>query len=216
MPLSSRKPKTYKACKECGKQYQAWSGQSSLNRFCSPLCAAMWGGRKRDEARLKHKRKERAQARESLKTRNDWVKEAQVAFNAYIRERDYGKPCISCGISPPEITTLTRQSFDAGHYRSRGAAPHLRFDLRNCHSQCKKCNRDLSGNVVEMRKGVALRIGVDRLKALEEDNAIRKYRIEDLKRIKRIFTKRAKLYRRFREQGNVRHKNRDTACADSN
>ena len=32
-----------------------------------------------------------------------WTKKAQVAFNAYIRERDILEPCISCGKHDHEI-----------------------------------------------------------------------------------------------------------------
>lgn len=194
MPSTQRKAK---ACKVCQEVFQPWSNMSPLNRFCSPFCAAKWAGMKRDEKRLKAQKREIAQRKESLKTTNDWVKEAQVAFNAYIRERDYGKPCISCG-------TFARQRFgggiDAGHYRSRGSAPQLRFHLLNCFAQCKKCNRDLSSNTVEMRKGVALRIGIDRLEDLERDNRFRQYKISDLKRIKSLFSRRARLYKRLREK----------------
>jgi hypothetical protein len=152
---------------------------------------------KRDKDRVKAQRKERARARESLKTLGEWTKEAQVELNKYIRERDFDKPCISCGNSPAQ---KFGGSMDAGHYRSRGAAPHLRFHLLNCYSQCVRCNRELSGNIVEMRKGIVQRIGEDRLAELEADNTRKQYRVSDLKRIKDIFRRRARLYKRLREK----------------
>src|SRR5690348_10422434 len=56
--------------------------------------------RQRDQraARLKLKRELR-EGRERLKTRRDYEREAQRAFNAWIRARDEGQPCISCGRS---------------------------------------------------------------------------------------------------------------------
>lgn len=35
--------------------------------------------------------------KKALLTRGDYIKKAQTAFNAFIRERDEGKPCPSCG-----------------------------------------------------------------------------------------------------------------------
>ena len=134
---------------------------------------------------------------DSLKTASDYIKEAQVAFNAYIRVRDKNKQCISCGCLPGD--TVQGGKFDAGHYRSRGSASHLRYHLLNCHSQCVKCNRYLSGNVVEYRKGLIARIGAERVEQIEVGNNPRKFTIDYLKRVKKIFNYRKRLYeRKFR------------------
>jgi len=134
---------------------------------------------------------------DSLKTASDYIKEAQVAFNSYIRVRDKHKQCISCGCLPGD--TVQGGKFDAGHYRSRGSASHLRYHLLNCHSQCVKCNRYLSGNVVEYRKGLIARIGAERVEKLEMDNNPRKLTIDYLKRVKKIFNYRKRIYeRKFR------------------
>tara|TARA_R110000751_G_scaffold28858_1_gene74925 strand:- start:1350 stop:1925 length:576 start_codon:yes stop_codon:yes gene_type:complete len=130
--------------------------------------------------------------KESLKTASDYVKEAQTAFNAYIRARDRNKPCISCG--SPQGETVQGGKFDAGHYRSRGSAGHLRFNALNCWGQCVKCNRYLSGNVVEYRKGLIEKIGADRALQLENDNSQLKFTIDYLKRVKKIFNCRRRLY----------------------
>ena len=90
---------------------------------------------------------------------------------------------------------ITGSGWDAGHYRSRGAAPHLRFHLLNIWRVCTRCNRELSGNIVEMRKGMVARLGEERVQALEHDQRERKYSVEDLQRIKSLFNKRARWYR---------------------
>jgi len=147
-------------------------------------------------AKLSYAREAKA-VKESLKTASDYVKEAQTAFNAYIRIRDRNKSCISCGTAQGE--TVQGGKFDAGHYRSRGSAGHLRYHLLNCHSQCVKCNRYLSGNVVEYRKGLIEKVGPERVERLEMDNNPRKFTIEYLKRVKKIFNYRKRLYeRKFR------------------
>ncbi len=124
-----------------------------------------------------------------MKSRADHLREAQQAFNAFIRERDRlaGYPCISSG----RPLDWNGNAVDAGHYRSTGAAPHLRFDERNCHAQSKQENRYLSGNAADYRIGLIARIGLAAVEALEADNTVRKYTVEDLKQIKATY--RAKL-----------------------
>ena len=136
-------------------------------------------------------RAEKKQAVEKLKTRSDYVKEAQKAVNAYVRERDNGKECISCSTRLNQTGALGG-SYDAGHYRSVGSAPHLRFDTRNIHGQCKKCNHRRSGNAADYRVKLLRKIGEARLEALECDQIQRKYTVSDLHRIKTIFTTKLK------------------------
>lgn len=135
-------------------------------------------------------RKADAVKREKLKRRADWIADAQTAFNAFIRLRDKlaGHACISSG----KPLDWTGNAVDAGHYRSRGSAPHLRFDERNCHAQSKQENRYASGNVTGYRMGLIERIGQEAVDALESDQVPRRYGIEDLKVIKAIYTAKAK------------------------
>jgi len=126
-------------------------------------------------------------ASKRVKTKSDIVKEAQSAFNSCIRARDRGKSCISCG--KILLDGALGGGYDCGHYRSIGSAPHLRFYYWNAHGQCKKCNRYLSGNVVEYRKGLVQRIGIEKLKCLETNQILKSYTIDDLQRIKRIAKK---------------------------
>lgn len=128
---------------------------------------------------------ERADTRrrkEALKTRSDYLKEAQQAFNAFIRERDRlaGHACISSG----RPLDWSGNQVDAGHYRSTGAAPHLRFNEDNCHAQSKHDNQYLSGNAVDYRIQLVARIGLARVEALEADNTTQKWTAEDLKAIR--------------------------------
>ncbi len=103
-----------------------------------------------------------------MKTLPTLKKEAQREFNRYVRFRDFGRPCISCG----SAVALQKcgGSVDAGHYRSVGSAPHLRFNEDNCHAQCKHCNQYLAGNPIRYRAGLVQRIGLERLAALESNS----------------------------------------------
>lgn len=127
-------------------------------------------------------RKEIRAQKEKLKSRGEHMRETQIAFNAYIRLRDQiaGHACISSG----KPLDWSGNAVDAGHYRSVGSAPHLRFDERNCHAQSKQDNRFLSGNAVDYRIGLIARIGLEAVDALEADQSVRKYTVEDLKAIK--------------------------------
>lgn len=151
----------------------------------------------------KEGRQRRKEKRESFKTKSQWDKEAQSAFNRYIRIRDEGKPCVSCG-NPliGKSNYLTGSAIDASHYRSRGAASHLKFNIFNVHSACTRCNRQLSGNAVEYRIRLIERIGIERVERLEADNEPRKFDIPYLQRIKSIFTRKARQLekRRTRQQ----------------
>jgi hypothetical protein len=94
-----------------------------------------------------------------LKTRATLTKEAQQAFNAWVRMRDAHFPCVSCG-------RMHEGQWHAGHYLSTAARPDLRFTETNVAKQCAPCNTYLSGNSVLYRMGLIRRIGqaeVDRL-----------------------------------------------------
>ena len=146
------------------------------------------------------KRKEMAERKKKLKPIGEYLNQAQSAVNTYIRARDHNKPCISCGCKRVSSFGGYRGScgWDAGHYRSRGAASHLRFNLMNIHKQCVKCNRDGSGNVVEYRMRLIDRIGLESVEAIESNNSTRKFTVEYLQRVKRIFNRRARHYKKLR------------------
>lgn len=153
-------------------------------KVCSPACAIAVAPSNHDRARKAIAQRERKEIRErkaKLKSRGDYLREAQQAFNEFIRWRDRvaGHPCISSG----RPLDWAANAVDAGHYRSVGSAPHLRFDERNCHAQSKQDNRYLSGNAVDYRIGLIARIGLDAVEALESDQEPRRYTIEDLKAI---------------------------------
>ena len=152
---------------------------------CSPACAMIDAPRHAPKARkalADIERKDIQVRKEKLKSRGDHMREAQQAFNAYIRARDQaaGHSCISSG----KPLDWSGNAVDAGHYRSVGSAPHLRFDERNCHAQSKQDNRFLSGNAVDYRIGLIARIGQEAVDALEADQSVRKYTVDEIKAIK--------------------------------
>ena len=124
------------------------------------------------------------------------TQKAQEAFNRYIRERDRGLPCISCGAFHNKMT--------AGHYKTLGAYPELRFHPDNCHGQCwYNCNRNRSGNIIEYRKGLVERIGIERVEWLEGKHEAQNYTLEDLREIRGWYTEKLKWLQAEREGNNI-------------
>jgi hypothetical protein len=133
---------------------------------------------KKARAAAKVERAETRRRKEAIKTIPDLIKEAQHAFNAYIRARDRNQPCICCGL--PLGAAEVGGGYDAGHYRSVGSAPHLRFNEDNCHAQRKQCNRYGAGRVVDYRIGLIRRIGLGKVDALEASNELHKWTRQEL------------------------------------
>lgn len=200
------KPPKPKICPICKTEYIP---RSSLQKVCHNFKCAIQFNRQADErnAAREIRKQEKLQhddlreRRERLKGISEWQKEAQAAFNRYIRWRDYYKPCVSCGgVLQHRGSYTTGSAVDASHYRSRGAASHLKFNLFNVHSACTRCNRQLSGNAVEYRIRLIDRIGADLVERIEHDNTPRKFTIDYLKRVKAIFTRRARHYEKLRKR----------------
>lgn len=182
MTLAAKKLKL-KKCRVCPEKF---SPMNSMQIVCSPSCALELAKKQKAKDKAEDERRKRLDTKkrkEALLSVSDWTKKAQRAFNAYVRERDKGLTCISCGSSPNDNDLITGSRWDAGHYRSTGSSPELRFEPLNCHAQCVKCNRNLSGNVVEYRINLIHRIGAENLEWLEGPHNPKRYRIEDLKQI---------------------------------
>lgn len=189
MQRKEPKPKKCRA-KECCNYFIP---RNSMHSVCGPACASKLVRDKREREETKQRQEQRRKDRETrdrLKTRSEWMKDAQREFNRFIRERDKqaGYPCISSG----RPLDWSGNAVDAGHYRSVGAAPHLRFDERNCHAQSKHDNQYKAGNVVDYRINLIARIGLDQVEALEADQTPKHYSIEDLKFITRHYRERWK------------------------
>nr|WP_314482528.1 recombination protein NinG [uncultured Pseudomonas sp.] len=180
------KQRKLKKCRvaECGASFvPARLGQA----VCSPACAILDAPKNLDRAvksLAQVGRREIKVRKEQLKSRADHLREAQAAVNEFIRLRDAHLPCISCDSTPNDNDLMTGSRWDAGHYRSVGACPELRFELLNIHRQCVRCNRNLSGNAVEYRIRLVLRIGAEKVDWLEGPHPARKYTVDEIKVIK--------------------------------
>jgi len=88
------------------------------------------------------------------------IKELQVVFNTFIRERDKGLPCISC--DAPYFS-------DAGHLFKKSTRSAMRFYPAAVHGQCRECNSMDDGNYENFCKGIAKRYGAEFLVEVIQD-----------------------------------------------
>lgn len=154
-----------------------------MQTACSVSCAiALTEARKAKQSldQAKQERADRRAARERIKTKGDYMRETQTAFNEWIRERDRDLPCVSCG-------RFHQGQWHAGHYRTVGANPELRFNPLNVQKQCAPCNSHKSGDIVNYRIELVKRIGVDQVEWLEGPHEPKRYTIEELKAMKASF-----------------------------
>ena len=169
-----------KKCRICKEKFQPFN---SLMVVCSPKCAIEDAREKKKKADKKFVR----DGRERLKTKSDHLREAQTATNAYVRERDKNEPCISCG------TTKETIQYCAGHYKTRGGHPELRFHPMNIHKQCNQyCNLQLSGNIPKYRPNLIDKIGLSNVEWLEGQHESQNLTIGDIKEIKQYYKEQLK------------------------
>lgn len=175
-PAKKRRPKK---CKNpsCGISFQP---QRLGQAVCSPKCGLAIKDVNQEKARkslAQIERREIKVRKEKLKSRADHLREAQAAFNEWIRVRDADRPCVSCG-------RLHEGQYHAGHYRSVGANPELQFEPLNVWKQCAPCNTYLSGNLVNYRLSLLQLIGDAQVEWLEGPHSARKYTVDEIKTIK--------------------------------
>ena len=166
-----------------------------MQKVCGPKCAADWSAKVAAQKAARANREERKSLREALekaKTRGTHLKELQAAFNAWIRMRDAGLPCISCG-----RPASWQGQWDAGHFRSVGSNPASRFDPFNVNKQCGPCNVHLSGNLILYRVNLIKKIGLAEVERLEGPHLPLKLTIPEIQEMKAFY--RAEVRRLKRE-----------------
>ena len=176
-------------CKHCGTLF---TPRNSLHVACSLDCAMALGRERLEKKEAKEHKAKLRRMKENAKTLGQLAKEAQTEFNRYIRERDRDQPCISCG-------RHHEGQYHAGHYRSVGACPELRFEELNVHKQCAPCNNHKSGNVIEYRIRLVARIGIENVEWLEGPHDPKKYTREELRELKAEYRRKANELKKQRE-----------------
>lgn len=169
-------------CFECasaiGKEQTAKAREAAKQKEAKRQRTEEKAGRQRRKARLAE-----------LRPAGYYKTQAQQAFNAFIRARDAGLPCISCGeTNPPD---LHGGQWDCGHFKTVGANPELRFEERNAHKQCKSCNAGAGKYTAkeatvaqQYEAGLVARYGQVYVDWLNGPHKMTNYRREDFIRIR--------------------------------
>ncbi|WP_063912518.1 recombination protein NinG [Pseudomonas sp. p21] len=188
-----------KKCKApgCGKPFKP---TMTTQKVCSIACAlAMSKDSKVQKVAAKaitrQAREDLKARREKLKSRAEYAKEAQAAINRYVRLRDAHLGCISC--SKP---ASWQGQWHCSHFRSVGAAPHLRFNLWNMNKSCSACNNFLSGNIMAYRPALIEKIGQAKVDWLECNSDVARHDIPYLRRVKAVFSKKARRLEKRQEE----------------
>jgi len=181
------KDRTCKCCKNSFTPYK------TTDVVCSVRCAIVL-------AKVKVEKDNKKAANDSLKLLKERFKdkhkklseyesEAKKAFQKWVRMRDDGLPCISCG------TLISKPFWDGGHFKKAELFSGVIFNEDNCHRQCRKCNYFMNGNELAYRERLVIRIGNERVEALEllaNETRTHKYTREDYVRIKKDYEDRIK------------------------
>lgn len=182
--VKAKKPKP-KSCRICKSKF---SPSLSTQIVCSTSCAIQYGksqSAKQAERKAIAERKSHRKKKADLKPLKHWEDMTQRVVNDYIRQRDEHLPCISCG-------TWETVQWEAGHFRSRGAASHLRYFEDNISKQCHRCNVQLSGNQQQYRINLIAKIGPERVDTLESNNEPHRYTREELEALRAHYRKKTR------------------------
>lgn len=166
-------------CRHCGKKNDdresyfprhvpkykmaAFCNSDHFDAFLSSQMASGELVKKGDAIRRKESNKAHRERKKDVKPLKYWQDKLQAVVNQWIvHVRDKEKPCCTCGANSPDI------KYDAGHYRSRGACPELRYELFNIHKQCSvNCNQYGSGMRAEYRDFITAVYGAGKLEWLD-------------------------------------------------
>lgn len=158
-------------CRYCSKKLGNDFYQGGLSKYCNTehyieqtiqnKNKLIDKGRKIQKA--EQKKKDKAKLKE-LRSRSEWFDILQKLVNQYVKIRDAGKPCCTCGTKKPNI------KYDAGHFIPQKGSDPRRFELTNIHIQCSlNCNQHGSGKRAEYREFIRDKYGGSHLEWLECD-----------------------------------------------
>jgi len=169
-------------CRNCKQKFEP---KTFLQKYCfRDECIRVFVEKTKEQQWKKTKQK----AKLDLMTLSDYLKLAQQVFNKWINLRDKGLPCISCD---KPITGRV----NASHFWNANNHYNVRFNEDNVHSSCITCNQFLSGNLLEYRTRLILKIGEQRFNILEaESKETRKFTKEELQQLIKEYKNKIKDY----------------------
>tara|TARA_R110000772_G_C13310212_1_gene439950 strand:- start:2720 stop:3271 length:552 start_codon:yes stop_codon:yes gene_type:complete len=159
------KPKI-KTCKnkDCTNKFEQFN---SLISWCSSKCGYELSQQRLKDKESKEWKVRKKHGREQLKTLGQYEMDAKKSYQKWVRLRDKDLACISCN-------EFVKDLWDGGHYFKAELFSGLIFDERNCHKQCRKCNRYDGGNEIQYRLGLVKRFGQEFVNDLESDSVAKR------------------------------------------
>ena len=157
-----------KTCKICKVKFEP---KKFAQNVCDYKCAITYAKNLKDKKDADNWKTQKAVLKDNTTTLSQLEESAKKSFQKFIRLRDKNLPCISCNkfVGDPS----------GGHYFAAGIYSGMIFNENNCHLQCNNhCNKQLSGNLLEYRKGLVLRYGlkyVNDLESISNENRNYKY-----------------------------------------
>lgn len=165
------------------------------HRLCSS-CFATWllttdegkAQLERETIKAKQPRVELEKARQEVKGEKSlsWLKiNVRTVCHDYIKLRDKGLPCVSCGAH-------WTSEHQAGHLYKAELFSMLKYDERNIHNQCKKCNLFDNGNESMYHAAILSRLSIDdydeiKRIASQEKQTNFKWDREELEKIRKYY-----------------------------
>jgi hypothetical protein len=177
------KHRVYGLGKMCGC-YTNWLLNSENGKIKMAQALRKVSSSRKELENLECENKERSALKKAHST-------TKTIVHAFVRERDQGKPCISCGND-------WKPNFQAGHGYAAGSFETLKYNLHNIHGQCEQCNLRKEGDFFNYSLNLPARIGVENYNELVRLAGIDKHfskvwNVENLKEIREEIKKLKKL-----------------------
>lgn len=193
-------PNKKRKCAHC-KEYGLVSDGIVINNryYCSEdhiVKHSIQGIPKVKQQKAKQQRKESHKRKQENKGLTYWIKQTKLVMQEYAALRDQGKACISCNTYLIEQNDDWVTRWDGGHYNPVGSHPEMQLLLWNINGQCRACNSFKGGMKEEQTRGIEQRYGVKRVEYLRKPYSHHHWDLDYLARMRRIFRKRMKRYRR--------------------
>jgi hypothetical protein len=188
--MITKKVKT-KKCKSC---LNLFTPARPMQTTCCVECAVKHSNKPKVQKAYKIEKKK--ELMEKYPDKAKWTKLAQTVVNKYIRLRDSDKEkCISCDY---RFENGSRQ-IHCSHFRPQGNNQNLRFYTLNMWASCSICNNHKSGNLIPYRIALIDKFGIEWVEKLEANHTTKKYTVEYLQKLIKVFRRKIKLYeRKFR------------------
>lgn len=191
---------SHRNCKVCKTRFkpetifQWWCCEEHKADFAVQVYRKQSDQRTKQQQRTlaKEQSKQWQDRKAAVKPLSHWTSMTQRVFNDYIRARDEGCGCISCG-------SKTAAEYHAGHFRTTKAASQLRFDEDNCHLQCSACNVHYSGAISQYRLNLIEKIGLQRVLDLESNNTTHRHTREELDAIRASYRAKIRELKKLQE-----------------